>query len=120
MVNDPNRISELNLTSGAPLVLGDTSDDAYDIDPKWIRSSTPRKNLNGAFPYSPFDSGDIGDPGDPVIKDRPQPDDIASITKTLYTLAGKTRVKVVIKIKNNSGEALSDTGFDAIRSQGTA
>jgi hypothetical protein len=120
MVNDPNRVSDLSITYGAPLVLGDTSEDAYDIDPKFIRSSTPKKNLNGAFSYNPYDIGNVGDPGDPVLKDRPQPDDIASITKTLYTLAGKTRVKIVIKIKNNSGDILSDTGFDAIRSQGTA
>ena len=120
MVNDPNRVSDLSVTQGAPLVLTDTSDDAYDIDPRWIRSSTPKKNLTGSFGYGAIDIGDIGDPGEPALKDRPQPDDIASITKTLYTLAGKTRVKVVIKIKNNSGEILSDTGFDAIRSQGIA
>jgi hypothetical protein len=120
MVNDPSRVNDLSITYGAPLVLGDTSDDSFDIDPRFIRSSTPKKNLNGAFPFSPFDSGEVDDPGEPVLKDRPQPDDIASITKTTYIDAGKTRVKVVIKIKNNSGEALSSTGFDAIRSQGTA
>ena len=119
MANNSNRISDLNLTYGAPLVLGDTSEDTYAIDSKWIKSSTPKKNLNGAFKQDPFDSGNPGGGEDFAPKDRPQPDDIQSITKTLYTEAGKTRVKIVIKIKNNSGEILSDTGFDAIRSQGT-
>ncbi len=117
MSKDPKRVSDLSVLNNSSIATGPDSEDAIFLNGRWIKGYFDSINRK-AFNASPFGGGldegegGDGDPEDP--SDRPQPADIQSITKTTYYTGGKARVKVVIKIRNNSGEALE--GFDARRS----
>ena len=122
MANNQNRVSDLSVLNNSSIAVNPDSEDAVYLNGRWIKGYFDILNAKSLAKF-PFGSGlaedsEDGGEGGNDPSDRPQPSDIQSITKTPYISGGKTRIRVVIKVRNNSGEAL--VGFDARRSVPTS
>jgi hypothetical protein len=100
------RISNLDITQNSEPVISPGTSDAYYMNQKYIRY-TPLP-LGGAVEGLIEGTGGPGEPNK-----IPQLSDIESVTKSVYvdTKTNKTKAKLVIRIRNSSGQVLS--GMDA-------
>ena len=105
MASNP-RISNLDLTQNAEPVIELGTAESYYMNPKYVRY-TPRVR-SGVL------DGLVDGPDGPGTPNKiPQLSDIESVTKSVYldTKTNETKAKLVIRIRNSSGEVLS--GIDA-------
>lgn len=107
---DKERISNLEITENAPPTISMDGWEAYFMDPRVVRNpSSLRSSL-----FQNIDSGEGGNDGGGSPTNRiPQLSDIENVIKEEYVdpATKTTKVKVIIKIRNSSGEDL--LGVDA-------
>lgn len=107
---DKERISNLEITENAPPTISIDGWEAYFMDPRVVRN--PSNVRPSAFQN--IDSGEGGGGGGGSTTNKiPQLADIESVVKEEYVdpATKTTKVKVIIKIRNSSGEDL--LGVDA-------
>lgn len=114
--NSNKKLSSLDLSEVAPIVVDKDSLDDFYLSDKWKGIQITNKiTANAQFPFGTIESiggGDDGDEDPDDGEDRPGIDDISIISQEVYyDNAGMARVKVTFKIYNSSEEPIDKFEF---------